>query len=207
MTASASARNKEPIRMQKCVLLLLVVLTLPACATKLSLATSPPGAEIFDGTKLIGKTPLEITENSFAKQNANGFLLRIEKDGYRTIWFWLPKSVARLSTIVNLQPFRKAEESATRSSLPRSELNSISMELLSAQSSLLLDESLDTKLVAKAAEGRSDLGAVHYLAALQLLREKKGQQALENLEKAVKLSPLEPEYESLLNQIKTAKPD
>jgi hypothetical protein len=176
-----------------------------ACQTSLNLNTSPPGTTVREGDKVLGTTPLTLSEDKFPSTEAAGHLLTLEREGYKKIWLWVPKGIRGLDLLFNLEVFQVSEVEANSlidEKASREELYKLSWELLRAQTAIFLNKRADDPAIAKTLENNESLGVVRYLAALGELRSGNYDGALKNLEQAVLLAPREADFLGLLNDVR-----
>ncbi len=183
------------------ILLLLACMVTGACSTGYMLSTTPPKADIFEGDKLIGKSPMFIDFSDLSNEMAGGHLLKINHPGFDTVHVWVPKGVRGASVTVNLQPFNSnVAEGVSEFALKPSQINEMTTKMLASQLSLLLkeDKPLDIKL--DQPEYR-DIGSVYWLFSLQEINQGNNQKAISLLRDAIRLSPKEVDFYIVYNQI------
>lgn len=186
--------------MQRLVLSFAILMHV-GCATSLKMTSSPPEVTVFEGEQKIGVTPLEITSDKMKTKVANGYLLRLEREGFHKVWVWVPDGIRGLNLVVNLQPFIKVEDIAKNKAMSRSEIDGVSARVLSMQKDLLLKGVVPDDVVAALVTQYPQVGAAHYLAALNLLRKGSKPEATEEAKKAILLSPSEPDYVVLYREL------
>lgn len=187
--------------------LLLGVLVV-SCQTSITLNTSPPGTRVLVGNTTIGVTPITLDASKLAKVEAGGHLIRLERDGYKNLWIWVPAGIRGLDLALNLEAFRVSEAEArmiVNESASRDELYELSWDLLRAQTAIFLKAESSPDLE-KLLASYGSLGVVRYLSALEQLRKGDGERALAELEAAVALAPKEPDFLALLNELRSKSP-
>jgi hypothetical protein len=164
-----------------------------ACATRATISSSPPGVEIYESDKKLGVTPLEITSETLKAGDDGGYLLRLERSGYHSVWLWIPRGVRGLNLSVNLQPFLMKEDAAPVQ-VAKAELDVVSAEMLGLQQSLLLGDSVPAARLEALTKAHPDLATSYFLQALYALRQGDQTGARTGLETAMRLAPSEPDY-------------
>lgn len=174
------------------------------CATTYELKTKPDGANIVAEGKVLGKTPFEFTSDQVSTKSANGILVRLEKDGFKPIWLWMPEGLQNYNVSVNLTPFYQRVSSQVKiddHEMDRNDLYRLTDILLNAQKNLLMDEKIDEKNISALSEANPTLGSMHFLEALRLLKKGQKKEAIIHLRDAVRFSPGEFDFLALYNEL------
>lgn len=175
------------------------------CASRITIATSPPGIEVFSEGKSLGKTPITVTSDVVGKEVAGGYLFKLKDPSFSTVWFWVPTAVRNFDGQINLEPFRLAKAGTKQVELARSNFDQLAVELLALQSGVLTGGKFDPERIKKIAAEHPGLGAAYFVAALEKIRSKDLPGAERDLEKAMALSPMEPDYAALKNSLPSEK--
>jgi hypothetical protein len=177
---------------------------LTACSTTMTVLSSPPGADVFIGENLIGKTPITLEESKLeSAKKADGYLLRVEKPGYRRVWLWSPQGLRGVELQVNLQTFKLDDtaDSKLAKSMSRPELYRLSARMLNLQQQLLTSRDYDADQIEALRSAQPGSGGAQFLYALSLLRQDKTDEAKQALTLALELSPQEPDLLGLLQSL------
>lgn len=177
-----------------------LALTSAACATKATISSSPPGASVYAGDTKLGITPLEVSSENMKESVADGYLLRFEREGFHRLWVWVPDGVRGMNVILNMQPFAVTETMAAKA-IPRAEIDAISARILGMQRDLLLKGAVDDESMQALLGEFPEVGAVHYLSAVNHLRKGDKSEALKSARLALKHSPGEPDYVVLYREL------
>jgi len=190
-----------------------LLISLFGCATTYKITTIPAGANVYNNEeKLLGVTPLEITEKDFPSggKDGNGVVVRIEEKGYKRLWLWMPRNSKKYQVNINLaflHPLKNQEQEELKSSrMKRSNLSILSDRILDIQTKLLLSQKVDDKAIADIKNDNPTLGVIYYLEGIQLLSQNKSSEALASLRKAVDLSPEEEDFLTLYNEVQSTLP-
>jgi hypothetical protein len=181
------------------VLLLLPLALAAGCATTVQLSSSPPGVKIYDGAegKELGTTPVTLTEEMVKTEVSGGYLVRLERQGYRKVWLWYPSGVRNLNVTVNLEPFRSTGGAGTEKVLrqfSKAQLDVLGAEMLALQADLLVGSKVEPERVDQLLKSNPEIGTSHYLSALLKLRQGDKDGAAKLVAEATRLSPEEPDY-------------
>lgn len=184
---------------------------LTSCAVKYRIDSKPTAAKIFAGTKELGVAPLDVDIGQLGEEVAGGYILRVEKRGYRNVWIWLPKASQAYSLLLNLNPLYQSlnkEESKSKlvfSEVKRTDMFKLSALLMDQQGLLLSSEKADAKIIENLLEVNPTLGSVNFLAALLRLSEDKKEEAITLLRDAVRYAPREEDFLAILNELEGEK--
>lgn len=187
--------SKRSASIYRTLVFLMLGAVCQSCATSITVSSSPPGVDVFDGDKKIGTTPLEVSADKLSQEVADGRLIRFERQGYRKVWFWFPNGIRNMTVTVNLQPFFIVQDEQTKArNFSRAEMDAISSQILDLQSDLLLADQVDPAKTTKVISQSGSIGASQYLLALTEMRQGNNDKAKVALRQAILMSPSEPDY-------------
>jgi hypothetical protein len=186
-------------------------LLLCSCGSNYSLKTLPDDAEIKVGDQLIGKSPANFSAGALpdAAKKAGGYLVRVAKPGYKSLWVWLPNSGRDYSISLNLLPFFQRDGKSSvlgqTSAASPDDLNLLTDTVLFLQDNLLNGDKVEAALVDQTFAANPLLASAHYLKALQSLRKNAKDEANAFLSSAILYAPLEGDFQTLKNELKAKK--
>ena len=178
-----------------------LLLGFSGCATNFVVSSNPPDVGVYLGNKRLGATPVVMNKESIGEPNsAGGYLIRFEKPGYQKVHFWFPKGMQGVNIAVNLEPFvSKTRE--VELVLSKARLDQLSELMLGNQTKLLLQRDFSQSEIQKLMKDFPEISTVYFLGALADLRRGNKVQAREKMKQALRLSPGEPGYVSLYQEL------
>jgi hypothetical protein len=186
----------------------LAIIFVNGCSTTYDIRTKPSGSKMYVGSKLIGTTPLNFSSGDAPTLEAKGVFARIEADGYQRLFIWLPDDGKHYDLTFNLTPFlRKArvDNAVGDLDLDRLDLYRLSDILLNMQTNLFTGAEKNLTPIAqeikRLTEANPTMGSLYFLDALRLLRDGKTEDGKKALQSALKFSPNEYDFLSLLNEL------
>lgn len=179
------------------------------CATSYTIKTKPAGARVMAGTKELGKTPVTFSDDQVSDRQADGVLVRVENDGYKALWLWLPAGQYTYEINLNLSPFYQrvtTDGTINDQEISRADLNRVTDRLLNLQTALLLGQPMPKEDLKRISDANPTLGSAHFLNALELLKAGKKDEARVRLREAMRFSPGESDFLLLYNELGGDKP-
>lgn len=77
-----------------------------ACQSRIAIFSNPPGADVYAGDSLLGKTPIRVDPAAIESvRTAGGYLLRVEKPGVGRIWVLAPEGKRKFEVRLKLSQF------------------------------------------------------------------------------------------------------
>ena len=186
------------------LLVLIVGLFLSACSAHFKLITNPEGSSVFTGEKNLGKTPIEFDASELEGTEGEGYFLRIESEGYKRVWLWLPDTPFSREISLNINPFyvqNTGKENSLVHQISPKKLDELSDKLLNIQTQLMLGKQVEDKDIEDILNTNPYLASAHFLAGLQAVLKNQREEAKNFLKDAIRYNSEESDFQMLQNEV------